>query len=156
MGHALGLSVVSTTVEDRSLSILFPESYSAVQRWMADHRTRWINHLASMSDIVSRALDKDEQLVALGVTTTVNVRAKSAFSMMKKMLDMSGTMQCWLPLKSGVPCMHARRIILFPSSLTEAGALQKRDAAHLEVSNEPYRFADHFLDARGMWRRAHC
>lgn len=117
MGHALGLSVVSTSMEDRSLSILFSESYSAVQSWMADHRTRWINLLASMSDVVSRALDKDEQLVALAVSTAVNVRAKSAFSMMKKMLDMSGAPRRLLPLNSRVPCMPGRVSHPAPSTI---------------------------------------
>jgi GTP pyrophosphokinase len=91
MGHALGLSVVSSAMEDSSLSILFPSAYAEVQGWVARMRSGWLAQLTRMQSVLTTVLEGDEVLAGLGVATSATVRAKSAFSMMKKLLSLSGT-----------------------------------------------------------------
>jgi GTP pyrophosphokinase len=94
MGHALGLSVVSTLMEDVSLGIIFPTSYKAVQTWAAQQRSTWLSQLQSMQQQLQKLLDDDTELHGLGVKANVTVRAKAAFSMMKKLLGLAGVWLC--------------------------------------------------------------
>jgi GTP pyrophosphokinase len=97
LGHALGLSVVSARMEDQALAILIPESYQSVQEWISQHRSQWLKLLTAMKADLLEASGDSETLTKLGVTVSVTVRAKSAFSTMKKLLQLSG----WSPA-----CLH--------------------------------------------------
>ena len=90
LGHALGLSVVSSALEDSSLATLFAGSYASVQRWAAEQRGEWLARLTVAQARLLRALEGDVKLARLGVVVGASVRAKSAFSMMKKVLQLSG------------------------------------------------------------------
>lgn len=111
MGHALGLSVISSSMEDSSLSILFAESYPALQEWVASSRTAWLAALSEMRAQLQEAMESDEKLRRLKVDATVSVRAKSAFSMMKKLLELQGAPPLPdFPLRDPSPCAHGLSI----------------------------------------------
>lgn len=90
LGHALGLSVASARLEDLSFEILFREPYSDMRDWMRGEQDRWLAVLTCMKAQAQKALDSDEELRKLAVRAFVSTRAKSSYSLMKKLLTLSG------------------------------------------------------------------
>lgn len=90
MGHALGLSVVSARLDDLALTVLFGAVYSDMRDWMACQQRHWTSLLGGMQLQVQQALAACPQLAALGAVACVSTRAKSAYSLMKKLATLSG------------------------------------------------------------------
>ena len=107
LGHALGLSLISSNMEDTCLSILFSRSYAAVQTWVRRSRAAWLDTLVAMRAQLQEALDADVRLQRMHATTSVTVRAKSAFSLMKKLLGLSGahSRQAGHPVVHRIACL---------------------------------------------------
>lgn len=91
MGHALGLSVVSARLDDLALTVLFGTVYSDMRDWMARQQRHWTSLLGGMQLQVQQALDACPELEALAAVACVSTRAKSAYSLMKKLATLSGT-----------------------------------------------------------------
>lgn len=88
----MGLSVASARLDDLSFEVLFGDAYSGMRAWMQSEQQRWLEVLSTMNQDVQAALDSDAQLQALGARATVTTRAKSAYSLMKKLLTLSGAL----------------------------------------------------------------
>jgi (p)ppGpp synthase/HD superfamily hydrolase len=87
----MGLSVASARLDDLSFEILFGDAYSNMREWMRSEQSRWVTVLGCMKEQVQAALDADTRLRRLGASATVTTRAKSSYSLMKKLLTLSGT-----------------------------------------------------------------
>lgn len=99
LGHALGLSVASARLEDLSFEILFGKSYKRMREWMNGEQDRWLAVLTCMKARAQKALDRDEELSKLGVRAYVSTRAKSSYSLMKKLLTLTGVLSFLLFLQ---------------------------------------------------------
>lgn len=91
MGHALGLSVVSARLDDLALGVLFGSVYADMRDWMGEQQRHWTGLLEDMQRQVQQALDACPELAAGGAVACVSTRAKSAYSLMKKLATLSGT-----------------------------------------------------------------
>lgn len=102
LGHALGLASLAGRMDDAALSILFPAPYGRVRAWMRAQGSIWASALRAMQRELQAALDGDDALRALGVATAVSTRAKSAFSLTKKLLQLSGALVAFTTLAMGL------------------------------------------------------
>lgn len=101
MGHALGLSVVSARLDDLALTVLFGGVYSDMRDWVSGQQHRWTGLLDGMKQQVQRELDACPDLAALGARAFVSTRAKSAYSLMKKLATLSGALLPATPFSTG-------------------------------------------------------
>lgn len=90
LGHALGLSAISSSMEDAGLRMLFPASFRSVEGWMSGRRDRWLRLLCGMRGRLLDAAAASPTLRDLGAAASVTVRAKSSVSTMKKLLELTG------------------------------------------------------------------
>eukprot|EP00892_Ulva_mutabilis_P005765 jgi/Ulvmu1/3560/UM166_0014.1 len=89
MGHALGLSVVSARLDDLALTVLFGSVYSDMRDWVNRQQHSWTGLLDGMKRQVQAELLSCPELAALGARAHVSTRAKSAYSLMKKLATLS-------------------------------------------------------------------
>jgi (p)ppGpp synthase/HD superfamily hydrolase len=114
LGHALGLSVASARLEDLSLEILFGDAYLSMRAWMNSEQERWLAVLTCMKAQAQEALNADEELRKLGIRAHVSTRAKSSYSLMKKLLTLSGALLLVpLFLLHALACVYFWRLLAF-------------------------------------------
>lgn len=109
MGHALGLSVVSARLDDLALTVLFGSVYSDMRDWMSVQQRDWTALLAAMQRKVRAALAACPTLSALQAVACVSTRAKSPYSLMKKLATLSGMAPLPQPHACAVPCRTASK-----------------------------------------------
>lgn len=98
LAHALGLDPVSAKMEDASLALFFRTAYAEERAWAEQQRGQWQAQLAAMQAELSDALHASSGLRQLGVVADITARAKSASSIMKKQLSLTGAgALLWLP-----------------------------------------------------------
>ncbi|KAK9842544.1 hypothetical protein WJX81_005255 [Elliptochloris bilobata] len=113
IGHALGLGLLSSELEDRCFQELFPQSYAQTAAWLQRERTANTDTLARCRAALQAALGVHPALQALAAGCQVAGRTKSLFSTMKKLLRLDD-LAAGGRERAGVHDLLALRVVVDP------------------------------------------
>lgn len=128
MGHALGMSSVSSRLEDLCFGILFPASYRRTAEWLQHHAAAHRSMLEAAERALHAAVSELPQFAELAAGLEVHGRTKSPISTLKKVLRLGDMTKGGRTLREIYDLVGLRAIIVprrdLPQAVAEDRALQ--------------------------------